>query len=136
MHNPVAPASALRQQATDLVVAAALLELDFEAAQRHSRRFGLPTSSSTPGARSDKRANRSTLDEMAASLRVSRSTMNRILGKPLLRAEGRHEEYRGGTGRRHAHGTGLRRHDGAGGRNRGDLHRQCGRMAHILAAAS
>ena len=75
MHNAVAPASALKQQATDLVVAAALLELDFEALQRHSRRVGPPTSSSAPGARSDKRANRSTLDQTAASLPVSRSTI-------------------------------------------------------------
>jgi hypothetical protein len=85
MHNTVATASALKQQATDLVVAAAL---------------------------------------------------NRILEKPPVRAEGRYAEYRGGTGNRPAHATGLRRHDGAGGRHRGDLHRQSARMAHILAAAS
>jgi hypothetical protein len=136
MHKTVAPASALKQQATELVAAAALLELDLEAAQRHSRRVGAPTSSSAPGARSDKRANRSTLDEIAASLPVSRSTMNRILGKPPLRGAGRYEEYRAAPSKRHAHGTGLRRHDGAGGRNRGDLHRQSARTAHILAAAS
>jgi len=132
MHKTLALASALNQeQATDhnhprpsapvdQLLAAALLELDLEAAQSQSRRVGPLTNMSAHRKElaATKRANRSTLNEMAASLGVSRSTLNGILEEPPLRAGERHVEMteRGWDGKRHDHGTGRRRHTGAGGR--------------------
>ena len=132
MHITPAPASALNHEyATDpgppgplapvgQMLAAALLELDLEAAQRQSRRVG-PLTNITAHRKeraATKRTNRSTLNEIAASLGVSRSTLNRILEEPPSRAGGRHVEVTesGGDGTRHHHGTGRRRHTGAGGR--------------------
>jgi hypothetical protein len=134
MHNALAPASALNQEQVtdhrdpgplapvDQMLAAALLELDLEAAQRLGRRVGPLTSmlAHSKERAATKRANRSTLDEIAASLGVSRSTMNRILEEPPLRAGERHVEvtWKAWDGKRHDHGTGRRRHTGAGGRRR------------------
>ena len=132
MHKTLAPASALNQEQAidhrhpgplvpvDQMLAAALLELDLEAAGRQGRRVGPPTSNSVRRKElaAIKRANRSTLDEIAASVGVSRSTMNRILEVPPLWAGEKHLEVteQGWGGNRHDHGTGRRRHTGAGGR--------------------
>ena len=137
MHNPLAPAGALNQQATDLVVAVAPPELDLQKAQRLRRRVDLLTSSRVRRKElaATKRANRSTLDEVAAWLGVSRSTMNRILEEPPLRGGEKRVEHKGGVGKRHDHGTGRRRHAGAGVRSRSNPHRQSV-MGHTLKAAS
>ena len=134
----LAPAGAVKQQATDLVVAAALPELDLQEAQRLRRRVDLLTSSGLRRKElaATKRVNRSTLDEVAAWLGVSRSTMNRILEEPPPRGGEKRVERKGGAGKRHDHGTGRRRHAGAGVRNRSNPHRQSARMAQTLAAAS
>jgi hypothetical protein len=126
MHNTLALSSALNQKhAPDpgppgplAPVEQMLAELDLEAAQRQSRRVG-PLTNITAHRKeraATKRAVRSTLNEIAASLGVSRSTLNRILEKPPLAGE-RHVEptERGGDGKRHDHGAGRRRHTGAGG---------------------
>ena len=117
MHKTLAPMSALNQ---DQMLAAALLELDLEAAQRQRRRVGPMTRITTHREEhtATKRANRSTLNEIAASLGVSRSTVNRILDEPSLRAGDRHVEptETGWDGKRHDHGVGRRRHAGAGRR--------------------
>jgi hypothetical protein len=132
MHNILAPTSALSQEQVfdhrhpgplvpvDQMLAAALLELDLEAAQRQSRRVG-PLTNITAHRKelaATKRVNRSTLNEIAASLGVSRSTLNRILEEPPPRAWERDVEVTegGGGGKRHKHGAGRRRHTGAGGR--------------------
>jgi hypothetical protein len=132
MLKTLAPASALTQETAtdygppgplapvDQLLAAALLELDLEAAQHQSRRVGPLTNviAHSKERAATKRTNRSTLNEIAASLGVSRSTLNRFLEDPSLRAGGRHVEVTesGGDGKRHDHGTGRRRHTGAGGR--------------------
>ena len=135
MHNALNPASALKQQSTDLVVAAALLELDLEAAQPLSRPLHPPTSSNVRGKEltATKRANRSNLDEIAASLGVSRSTMSRILEEPPLHGGGNRADHKDEVDRHH--GTGRRR-GGAGSGTRGNLRRQSARRAYIAAAKS
>jgi len=91
------------------------MELDLEAAQRLNRRVGPLKKISFPGQLQDhaatERANRSTLDDMAASLGISRSAMNRILDEPPPHSGGKHAEHKGGA-KRHDHGTGRRRHAG------------------------
>jgi hypothetical protein len=143
MHKSLAPPSALNQEhPTDpgpsvplapvgQMLAAALLELDLEAAKRQSRRVGPLTNivAHRKERAATKRVNRSTLNDIAASLGVSRSTLNRILEDPPPRAGERHLEVTesGGDGKRHDHGTGRRRHTGAGGRRHtgaGVLHRR------------
>ena len=129
MHNTLAPASALSQeQPTDhshpgtlapvgQMLAAALLGLDLDAARRESRRVGPPTNlmSQREEFAATKRDNRSTLNEVAASLGISRSKLSWILEEPPLPAGGRQLEpiQKGGDGKRHDHGTGRRRHAGA-----------------------
>lgn len=99
----------------DEQVAAALMELDLEGAQRRSRRVGPAKKINVPVQLKDhastERANRATLDEIAASLGVSRSAMNRILDEPKAHQGGKHPEHKGGN-KRHTHGTGRRRHAG------------------------
>jgi hypothetical protein len=70
----------------DQMVATALLELDLDAAQRQSRRVGRLTNimPHRKELAATKRANRSALNEIAASLGVSRSKLNRILEEPPL----------------------------------------------------
>ena len=137
MHKTLAMVSALRQgQATDhphsaplapvdQMLAAALLELDLDAAQGQSRRVGRLTNITAHRKEfaATKRAHRSTLNEIAASLGVSRSTLNRILEEPSVRADERHVEqaWRPWDGKRHENGTGRRRHTGAGGRTRAGI---------------
>ena len=137
MHNPMAPAGALKQQTTNLVVATAPPELDVQKAQSLSRRIDLATSSRVRRKElsSTKRANWSTLDEVAAWLGVSRSTMNRILEEPPLRGGEKRVAHKGGLGKRHDHGTGRRRHAGAGVRHRSNPHTQSARTATLQAAS-
>jgi len=103
------------------MVASALLELDLEVAQRPSRRVGrlAGITAQKKELAAAKRANRSTLNEIAASLGVSRSTANRMFEEPLERSGGRVADEGDGDGRRHDHGTGRRRHAGARARRRG-----------------
>lgn len=107
------PAAA--EGAVDEQVAAALMELDLEGPQRRSRRVGPTKKINVPVQLKDhaeaERANRATLSEIAASLGVSRSEMNRILDEPKARLGPKHPEKKGGN-KRHAHGTGRRRHAG------------------------
>lgn len=143
MNNSLAPPSALNQEhPTDFgppvplapfgrMLSAALLELDLEAAKRLSRRVGPLTNivAHSKERAATKRANRSTLNDIAASLGVSRSTLNRILEEPPPRAGERDVEpaEKGGDGKRHHHGAGRRRHTGAGGRRHtgvGVVHRR------------
>jgi hypothetical protein len=104
----------------DQKVATAILELDLEAAQRQGRRAGRLSdiAAQRKELAESKRSNRSTLDEIAASLGVSRSTANAMFGEPRARAGGRQAEQSGGESIRHAHGVGRRRHAGAGARRR------------------
>lgn len=103
------------QSAVDEQVAAALMELDLEGAQRRSRRVGPAKKINVPVQLKDheaaERANRATLDEIAASLGVSRSAMNRILDEPKPQLGGKRPEHKSGN-KRHSHGTGRRRHAG------------------------
>ena len=130
MHNAVAPTSALKPHATDQphpgplapvdqMLVAELLELDLEAAQTQSGRVDPLTNrfAQAKERAATKRTNRSTLNEIAASLGVSRSTLNSILEDPL-RAEERYVEVAetAWDGGRNDHGVGRRRHTGAGGR--------------------
>jgi hypothetical protein len=91
------------------------MELDLEGAQRRSRRVGPTKKINVPVQLQDhaaaERANRATLDEIAASLGVSRSAMNRILDEPKAQLGGKHPEHKSGN-KRHSHGTGRRRHAG------------------------
>ena len=134
MHKTLALLSALSQEQAidhphsaplapvDQMLAAALLELDLDAAQGQNRRVGRLTNISAHRKEfaATKRAHRSTLNEIAASLGVSRSTLNRILDEPPVRHEERHVEqpWRSWDGKRHENGTGRRRRTGAGGRTR------------------
>ena len=129
MHNTLAQASALTQeQPTDYrhphslvpagqMLGAALLGLDLDAARRESRRVGPPANltSQREEFAATKRTNRSALNEIAASLGISRSRLSWILEEPPLPAGGRQLEpiKKGGDGKRHDHGTGRRRHAGA-----------------------
>jgi hypothetical protein len=107
--------SAAPEGAVDEQIAAALMELDLEGAQRRSRRVGPDKKINVPVQLKDhaeaERANRATLDEIAASLGVSRSAMNRILDEPKAHLGGKHPEKKSGN-KRHTHGTGRRRHAG------------------------
>lgn len=138
MNNIVTPArTALLAAATDhrhpgqsapvggQLVAAELLELDLEVARRLSRRVARlrRIDAQRKELAATKRANRSTLNEIAASLGVSRSTVNRMFSAPQHRTGGRQSAPGGGDGMRHDHGTGRRRHAGAGVRRRGPSHR-------------
>jgi hypothetical protein len=112
----------------------ALLELDLEAGQRVSRRVGPLTNISEHRKElaATERAKRSTLNEIAASLGVSRSIVNRILDEPSVRDGGRRDggggqsdrrskdrdEHSGAPSKRHEHGVGRRRHGGAATRRR------------------
>jgi len=111
--GPGRPAAS--KSGVDEQVAAALMELDLEGAQRRSRRVGPAKKINVPVQLKDhataERANRATLDEIAASLGVSRSAMNRILDEPKEHKGGKHPEHKGGN-KRHTHGTGRRRHAG------------------------
>ena len=138
MHKALAPLGALEQQPTDLVVAAAPPELDLQNAQRLSRRVDLLTSSGVRRKElsATKLANRSTVDEIAAWLGVSRSTMSRLLEEPPLRGGEKRAERKDGAGKRHDHGTGRRRHAGAGVHHRSNPnHRQSARMDQALEAS-
>ena len=137
MHNPLASAGALKQQATDLVVATGPSELDFRKAQHLSRRVNLLASTRVRRKElsSTKRANWSTLDEVAAWLGVSRSTISRILEEPRLRGGEKRVAHKDGVGKRHDHGTGRRRHAGAGVRHRSNPHTQSARTATLQAAS-
>ena len=132
MHNTLALASALKPQATDPVEAAARLERDLQNAQRLNRRIALLAARRKEPAET-KRANRSTLDEIAASLGVSRSTMNRILEEPPVRGGGKRLEHKDGAGKHHRRG---RRHAGVESGTRGNLRRQSARRAYLAWAAS
>jgi hypothetical protein len=113
MHNPLTTLSP------------ALLELDLEAGQRVSRRVGPLTNIAEHRKElaATERSNRSTLNEIAASLGVSRSIMNRILDEPPVRDGARRDggggqvARRGEFTKRHAHGAGRRRHGGTGARS-------------------
>jgi hypothetical protein len=106
---------AASELAGDEQMAAALMELDLQGAQRRSRRVGPLKKVNIPVQLQEhataERANRATLDEIAAALGVSRSAANWILDEPTMRTGGKHAEHKGGV-KRHDHGTGRRRHAG------------------------
>jgi hypothetical protein len=109
----------------DQTVAAALLELDLDVAPRHSNLAEPSTSLAVHRQElaATKRENRSTLNEIAASLGVSRFVASKMLEEPVLRVAGKRSREQGENGMRHDHGVGRRRHAGAGG-SRGGLVRR------------
>lgn len=124
-----APASATPQKIAtdqpapvDQLVAASILELDLEVARAQSRLIGRRAGITAQRRElaATKRANRSTLNEIAASLGVSRSTANRMFDEPPTRGGGKQDERVDRL--RHAHGVGRRRHAGAGVRRGGPFH--------------
>jgi hypothetical protein len=134
MHNTPARTSALEQQATDPVAAAARLERNLQTAKRLNHRISLLASRRKKPA-ATKRADRSTLDEIAGWLGVSRSTVSRLLEEPPLRTGRSQDESQVWGGRRHEHGTGRRRRAGAGSGTRGNNRRPSARTAYIAGAA-
>lgn len=134
MHDTLARENALEHQATDPMAAAARLERERQNTQRLNRRIHtLANRRKEPAA--TKLADRSTLDEVAAWLGVSRSAVSRLLEEPLR--PGRHQEgAQAWVGKRHDHGTGRRRRAGAGSWARGSIRRPSPRMAYIVEAAS
>jgi hypothetical protein len=135
MHNTLARESAPKPPATDPVAAAARLERDLRNAQRLNRRIDLLASRRKKPA-ATKRVDRSTLDEVAGWLGVSRSTVSRILEEPPLRLGGKQDEREVWGGKRHDHGTGRRRRAGAGSGTRGNIRRRSSRTAYAFGAAS
>jgi hypothetical protein len=108
-----------RRPAVDAMVASALLGLDLEAAPGH-RPPAEPLPTLTVHRQelaASKRENRSTLNEIAATLGVSRFTANAMFEEPVPQGVGRRSRKAGSHGARHTHGVGRRRrHAGAGRR--------------------
>jgi hypothetical protein len=105
--NPVSP-----------IVAAALLELDLEAAPGHQAPAEPLASLAVHRQElaASKRENRSTLNEIAASLGVSRLTAHKMFEEPVPQAVGKRSRKSGAHGTRHAHGVRRRGHAGVSSR--------------------
>jgi hypothetical protein len=106
--------SVRRLPPVDTTVAAALLGLDLEAAPGYrAPAEPLPTLAvHRQELAASKRENRSTLNEIAASLGVSRFIASKMFEGPASQGGSRSRKA-GAHGTRHAHGVGRRRHAGA-----------------------